>query len=477
MTPLGGSASLPLPVGSLENASAKPEHRLAEGCALGLALASAGSWFRVLVEHTPRIDTGTWPFVAASALAGLGLLLAGLCALRLAPRAAQLSWRTLWGYALLVQFVAYLAAALTSSDVFTNLALGALARSGLSPYAHAPSELGPSPWVALVPPRWVHDPTPYGPLFHPFALAAVWLGEALGSPLWGAFYAFKALLLSALVAALALAARHLRRRASPAQAAETFTWLALGPLLAWEISGQGHNDGLLFLSLVAFWTAAASGRSALAASALAAGVAVKYALAPLLVLFLLFLARRSLARAATAAFIAACVLLGAFAPERAALTLRAVTPMVGGEAARHAHSLTDLVCLVLDHLELPAASALAYRLLAAGSALLCLSLLARTAWRSRTLEELAHGYLTFLMGLYLTAPWFQPWYVAWALPLLLVEPDPRYRRLLVLFSFVTVVQWIAPLDPVTTVAGDGWAAWQLWRLARERPGAAPLPAI
>ena len=82
------------------------------------------------------------------------------------------------------------------------------------------------------------------------------------------------------------------------------------------------------------------------------------------------------------------------------------------------------------------------------------------------MEHLARGYLRFLFALYLTAPWFQPWYVVWALPFLLVERDPRWRRFVALFAVVSVVQWAAPLDPVTTVAGDGWAAWQLWRLRR-----------
>jgi hypothetical protein len=227
----------------------------------------------------------------------------------------------------------------------------------------------------------------------------------------------------------------------------------------------------VFLSLVAFLAAAGAGREAAAVIALSAGVAVKYALSPLLGLYLLFVARRSLGRAAALTALAVAVVAAAFAPELHAVNLRAVLPMLGGESARHAHSLTDLVCLVLDGLGHPAASQLAYRALSAASALLCAGLLVRAALRARSLEELAHGYLLFLFALYLTAPWFQPWYVTWALPFLLVEPDPRWRRFLGLFAVVTVAQWAAPFDPVTTVIGDAWAAWRISRLARPSPGA------
>jgi hypothetical protein len=96
----------------------------------------------------------------------------------------------------------------------------------------------------------------------------------------------------------------------------------------------------------------------------------------------------------------------------------------------------------------------------------CAAVLLAVAWRARTLEALARGYLLFLFALYLTAPWFQPWYVIWALPLLLVEPSAPWRRFVAIFSVVTVVQWAAPLDPITTVAGDVWAAYRIWSLVR-----------
>jgi len=177
-------------------------------------------------------------------------------------------------------------------------------------------------------------------------------------------------------------------------------------------------------------------------------------------------ARRSPRRAGALLALALLLLAACFAAEWRSVTLRAVIPMVGGEAARHAHSFTDLVCLALDALALPRACLLAYRVLSTASLLLCAALLARVAWRARTLDQLAHGYLLFLLALYLTTPWFQPWYLCWGLPLLLLEPDQEWRRFFALFSVVTVVQWAAPLDPVTTVVGNLWAASRIWRMSR-----------
>ena len=440
-----------------------------------MAVASAGTWVRFALSGTPRIDTHASAFVIGSAVAGVGLLLAGWSAMRAAREATSLAWRALLAGALAIQGASLWGLPLTSSDVFTNLAVGALRLAGLSPYAHSPAELEGSPLRALVPERWVHDPTPYGPLFHPVVHLAARIGATLGSPFWAAFYSYKLVLVAAVLAALALAAWHLREEAD---GRERFALLALSPLLAWEVACQGHNDGLLFFVLVAFAVAARRGRAGWATLALVAGVAIKYALAPLLGLHLLVEARRSVPRALGLAALAVAVLGAVFAPELQAVTLRAVLPMIGGEAARHTHSVTDLACLALDALGWPAASLLVYRTLSALSATLCLALLLRAALVSRTPAQLARSYLWFLFALYLTAPWFQPWYVLWALPLTLLEPDARWRRFVALFALVSVVQWGVPLDPVTSVIADGWAALRLWRLSRPEPevGSVAAPA-
>lgn len=447
------------------------EKRLAAGCAGGMALASAGSWLRFWLEGTLRLDTHTTPFVVACGVSGLGLIVSGACALRLAPRAGRLPWPSLWRWTIVTHALAALGLALTSNDVFTYLTFGALRRAGLSPYQHVPGDLAGSPLLPLASDRWAHVASPYGPLFHPIAAAAAWAGDRLGSPVWGSFYAFKAIVVAAVLGALAVAARHLRAW-RPEAAREIWVPLALGPVVAWEVSAQGHNDGLLLLAVVLFLVAAAASREAPATVALAAGVAIKYPVAPLLGLYLLLVARRSLLRAAVLALLGAAVLVAAFAPEWGTVTLRSVTPMLGGEATRHAHSLTDLICLGLDLLGRPEASAIAYRVLSRASALVCAAALFGAAWTARSLAALGRGYLCFLFALFLTAPWFQPWYVLWALPFALVEEDPRWRRLVAQFTIASVALWAVPLDPITTVLVDAWAALRLWTLRRR-----PAPAL
>jgi hypothetical protein len=444
-----------------------------------MALAAAGSWLRFVLAGTPRIDTHSPAFLLASAVSGAGLILTGLCSLRLAPRAHRLPWRVLWAWALAVQVCGFLALALTSTDVFIYLCLGALRLAGLSPNASTPAALGDSPLLdPVLGVGWVHEPSPYGPLFHSIAAAVAWTGEKAGSPMWGAFWAFKAGMLVAVLVALLIAARHLAAK-RPAVAAEGFVLLALGPLVAWEIQGQGHNDGLLFLLLVVFLAAAAKGRDTLAAVALAAGVVVKCALAPLLVLYLVLIARSSLRRALALGLLSTLLVGAALASEWPAVSLHALVPLFGGNATRHAHSVADLLCLVFDHFGLPTASAVAYRLISMGSILLWAALFSWTAVQARSLVELARGYLVLLVAIYLTSPWFQPWYVIWVAPFLIVEPDARWRRFIALFMVITVVQWAAPLDPVTTVIGNVWAASRLWSLlqgAREGSGAVETTA-
>lgn len=449
------------------------EGRLAAGCAVGMAIASAASWLRLLVERSLALDTHTGPHLAASALAGAGLLATGICSLRLAPRAHRLSWRALIAWAVALQALAALALPLTSTDAYSALAQGALQQAGLSAYRHGPAALGASPLLDLVPPRWRAVPSPYGPLFLQLMGAIFAVGERIAASPWGGLVAYKATLLTSTLVALAIAAWHLRR--GP-EGREVFALLALGPLLPWEIVGQGHNDGFVLLATVGFLAAAAAGRDGLAAGAVAAGMAFKVVLAPLLALHLLLVGRRSMARAAWVAAVALALLAAAYATSWRDFAQRGLAAALGSEEARHAHSLADLACLVLEGLGRPAASRVAYRACSTASALACGAALLWAASRSRTLPQLGRGYLVLLLTLYLTAAWFQPWYVSWALPLLLVEPDPRWRRLLASFAVVTVVQWGLPLDPLTTVAGDAWVAWRAWRLLRDAR-TAPVPAL
>jgi hypothetical protein len=447
----------------METPDARAVRRLALGCAAGLGAGAGATWLRYAFERTFVLDTGTAAYVGAALVVGAGLALAGVCAWRLG-RLAGAPTPHLLGWAGLVHACALPAAALTSRDLFSNLAYGALQLAGKNPYLDGPSANGPGPLLALVTPRWAGSPSAYGPVTSLVSRAAAWAGAALGAPVWGAAIAFKLAMLACALATLLVAYAHVRGDRD--EGASRFALVAFTPLLAWEVSAQAHNDGLLVLALMVFVWAAHRDHDALAVLALTAGTFAKTAAAPLLALYLVLAARRSRPRAALLALGAAAVALLLVAPYwRGAATLRGPGDSLGGDVDRHAHSVADLLCLVLGPLSSRAAGA-AYLACWAGSIALCVALVVRAAWRATSVERVLHDGLVLFLAYCLTTPWFQPWYATWLLPLAVAERDGRLRRVVAAYAALTVVQWGMPLDPVSTVAVNGAVAWTWWRGAR-----------
>src|SRR5690349_13714317 len=211
--------------------------RLALGCAGGLALGTAASWARFFVEGTLVIDTGTRTWIASAFVLGIGLIIAGACALRLARLAPAVAPRKLLGPAALVHLCAAPALALTSRDLFSNLAYGQLQLLGKSPYLSGPRALGAGPLVDLVAPRWLDTPSVYGPVLAILNRAAAAAGAALGSPVWGGGAVLKVTLLLCSLGTLWLAYRSAQTDGGR-DAWEGFALLAFSPVLAWEVSAQ-----------------------------------------------------------------------------------------------------------------------------------------------------------------------------------------------------------------------------------------------
>jgi len=437
-----------------------------------MALGAAASWARYLATGTLRIDTGSAAFILSSLALGAGLAVACTCALRLQRDARWLEPRALLASSLVAHLCAFPALALTSSDLFSYLAYGRLQLAGLNPHLSGPRALASDPVTALVAPRWLDARSNYGPLADLASRLAARAGETFGSPVWVAGFSFKLLMLLSSLGVVLLAWGHARRRG--ADGADAFALVALSPLLAWEVSGQGHNDGLVVLALMGFVWAASAGRELAASLALAAGVAVKIAVAPLLALYLLFVARRSPTRAAALGLAAAALGAVAFLPYwQGTAPLREWALGLGHYRAIHAHSLADLLALALARTS-PETQAMTQRACALGSTLLFAGLFARAALRATELPRLFGDALGLYLAWCLTTPWFQPWYATWLLPLGAADPDPRRRRLIALYGVISVVQWAVPLDPVTTVAGNAFIAWQ-W-LRPRKPVAKDVPA-
>jgi hypothetical protein len=454
------------------NEKLKRAERLALGsCAIALLLASAATWARFLAEGSLRLVPNTQASRLARAVVGVALLWVGLAALRWFERTERHNVTRLQRASLVLQLCALPALALTSSDIFSNLAYAALSALGKNPCLLGPSALGQGPVLALVSPRWADTPSAYGPILNLLGWLAGQIGRLLDSPVWGAGAAYKLLMAAATAGAIVCAAKTARALGTRA-AAQGFTVVALSPLLAWELTAQGHNDAVMVCALCAFAWAAARGKDGLGALALGVGVLAKAGIAPLLLLWLVVMWRRSPRRAFGWAAVLTVLAVLAWAPFWAGWeTLRGVGATAGADLDRHANSLQDLLFFILTPLW-PAVKAPLFRSFQIASFAV---LGAGTLWAAVKVSDaagLARAGIVILLGYFLTTPWFQPWYVTWLLPLCLLERDPRWQRLVARYAVISVVQYAVRLDPYTTVIGNLWIAYQWLRLWRGANGSA-----
>ena len=438
---------------------------LAAGYAAGMALAGLASWLRVAWEGTLRIDTGRPSFFVASALAGVGLAVASLCAVRLVEVAEHVPRERLLRWAMAAGAASVFAAPLTSSDLFHYLVTGRLQALGLNPFAVPLGDVDAGALTALAAPRWLRDTTSYGPLANLALRAAAEAGDLVGSPAWGAAVAFKLMMAACAAAFTALAARWLRAHRPEKEGARTLALVAFCPPIAWEITAQAHNDGILLVALAIFVAAALDGRDLTATLAIAAGTYAKITLAPILAIYLVFLLRRRGPRALLHVLAAAA--LGAALMLPFLRGLHGLGPTLAAiRGASQSHSLGDFFYNVLAPAG-PAAQAQAVN----ASFVLCLAVCGVAfahALRARAAPEMLRGAWVFLLAWDLTIPTFQPWYVCWLFPFAVVETDARWRRLIGVYGVWTVLQWAAPIDPFTTMAVNAYVIWRVAKLGAFR---------
>jgi hypothetical protein len=449
--------------------------RWAAWIAACLASLASVSWVGALLAGRPGLDVTSAPMERR-----VWLTLAmcpGLCAaawLHLRAHAARggASWRALVAGAIAVHLAGAAALPLTSNDLFSNLAYGRLGALGANPYFEGPSSLPPDdPFAALVAVRWRSTPIVYGPIV---AGLDTLIGRAGGVAVGLALQ--KLAMLACGLGVVAIAWRLCRQRLAREQAASTFALVAMSPLLAWEISAQAHNDGLLVVALAGAVWAGARGKQWLAAGLLACAVLVKHAAAPVLALHLWCVLRRAPLRGlAMAAAVAALGGLAVLPYWEGAGTLAAPLSAAGGDPSRSTRSVAYLVHDALGLLDPRLARASYFAIWGAGLALLGLLAL-RAAWRVRTFEDVAHHGLLILLAYDLVTPWFQAWYVVWLLPLALVERDGRLQRVVAIYAALSLLPYALQFEPYANVAVDATVVALLWRMWRAQAQKAPRAA-
>jgi membrane-bound metal-dependent hydrolase YbcI (DUF457 family) len=331
----------------------------------------------------------------ALALLGIAWLVAVLCASRM-PAAI------VWGAVATTHVVLLLGPPLSLTDVFNYLHYGRMpATYGVNPYAALPLTVRQDPAYHFS--NWHHLPSPYGPLL-------TLLTEALAPlPLATAYWVWKAIVLVAALATLALVAFAARRLGRSPQAAVAL--VGLNPLVLVYGVGGAHNEPLVLLCGVAAVALAIVGWKATApwwdagagvCAVLAAGLKPS---AALLVPVVVLACRRRLPALGGAGGAGALVLAVV------ALVYGGHLPATGiQDGLVGPLSVPNVLAALTGHGGLtPGGRTIAHVVLA----LAAVGATAAVAWRRAWLPGAA-GFV--MLASVVTLGWTMPWYVWWVLP-------------------------------------------------------------
>jgi hypothetical protein len=264
---------------------------------------------------------------------------------------------------------------------------------------------------------------------------AGWVGALTGSPVWLAGLAYKTIVGICDLGSVLLMYRVIRNNVQTDDGAGVrgLALFALNPLLAWEIAGQGHNDGFIVFAGVIYLWATQRGRDAAAVSALAIGTLAKLALAPSIALDLWAVARRNRVRALLFTLLVLGLAAAAYAPEwNGPDTLKNWMLPLHQDSTRvqHGNSLCTSLWKVLRILHASDATvSLALASYAWVGRLFVLAIAVMLFRRVKGVSDVASASLILLLALLATSGVLLPWYVTWILPFAAVEKDVRWQHL------------------------------------------------
>jgi hypothetical protein len=455
----------------------------------GLTSVAAAGAFRLSVTLHPRIDEMVLPYdhvVVIGALYGLGvwLLCVGLVDVLHDPGAID-TWRRPVLAALLLHVLAALALPLTSNDIFSYLHYGHLeVYQGIDATAATRQQLLSGelqPWIGD---RWRTAVCVYGPPLLWLCDLASWIGGR-GS-VYGAMFAFKGLMLLVGASMVWLAWLYARTLSVGRDRRFVFWFLAANPVWLLEVTGQGHNDGVMVVLMMGAVVAHKRGRWLLCAALLGLGAATKYMAAVPLAFLLLWdytddrpLPRRlgrALAQGLTAAATMAVPYLLAW---RGPMML--IRPLEDLTQFKIAYSFLRLIYYAF-YLWGRRIMRQAYEIATRALWLLLGVMLVRwlVGWRRlRGDRDVAWATaLRFLLWhTLLLNSHFLPWYLTWLLPLLLCEPNREWWIIVLIYGFFSLFHYaidiIVYYDIAEEIINTLWMHLppliMLIRMARGRP--------
>jgi alpha-1,6-mannosyltransferase len=412
--------------------------------------ATPPRWAHGLASAADLADLGRRGLTAV-ALALLALVLAAFVVVVLEAWSKRIRVGAVLTAAGCSILVATAAPLLLSRDVYTYAAYGRIEwLYGGNPYITTLSRFPHDPFVAVTSVQWLHTHSHYGPLF---TLASAGLARAWAGSVDGTILAFKVLAgvsIAAATALVTLAARRIR----PDRAAFAAALVGLNPVIVVHTVGGGHVDALIAAAFAAALALAVTRPHGTSARAFAITVLltiaclVKTVTLPVLVLWLVWLARSRVGRAlalhvlvivaliaaSAGAFLAASHPLAPFAslggieswasPSHFVVqTLAAV--FAGGHATHDLRVAVEAVFLLLF-------AVLFWRLV-------------RRTWEAGTWAPVAEWGIAMLL-LALSLPYLLPWYAAWFVPFLAFFEDPLLS-LAGVFACIVLAFTLVPADP------------------------------
>jgi alpha-1,6-mannosyltransferase len=347
--------------------------------------------------------------------------------------------------------VAVAAPMLLSRDVYTYAAYGrieSLYRG--NPYLTTLSSFPHDPFVAVTSVQWLHTHSHYGPLF---TLASAGLTRPLAGSVAGTILAFKVLAGVSIATATALVALAVQR-IRPERAAVAAALVGLNPVIVIHTVVCGHVDALIAAPLAAASALVVTRPHSTSVRAFAITVLltlaclVKTVMLPVLLLWLVWLARSRVGRAlalhllvilaltvaSAGAFFSVSHPLAPFASfggieswaSPSHFVAQSLAPSVAGAHAAH---------------DVRIAVEVAFMLLFA----LLLWRLVRRVWKAGARPPIAEwGIAVFLVALSL--PYLLPWYAAWFVPFLAFFEDPLLT-IAGVFACIVLACTLVPADP------------------------------